>query len=175
MRFSILIMLLPFISFSQKEISVIINGSEITNPNECPFYVEFKTQKINLLDSNIYPILLELDSFYITANIYQVNFKSNSLKLMKMVKDSIAVRFDSVAESNEIGVFITHEKSTFRKFHIISLRDNCIYFINKTNSFVSCKGGPAYYLDGKAIYDEDSKTNRKIKRRQRKIKHKAGF
>lgn len=164
MKYFILLLMIPFISFAQNEIKVIIDENEISKISECPFYAEFDNQKVNLLDSNLFQVLIAQDSFFISGIIHEIDYKSNSLKLMRNVKDSIFVRLDSEVDESEVE-FLSGSWTDYLKIEIITMRDNCKYYIqsniHSTLSLLQCEIRPAYYLDGKAIYDEDPKENRK--------------
>lgn len=65
--------MIPFISFAQNEIKVIIDENEISKISECPFYAEFDNQKVNLLDSNLFQVLIAQDSFFISGIIHEID------------------------------------------------------------------------------------------------------
>ena len=177
MKFILLFLLTPLVSFSQNEITVLINGIEISNISDCPFYAEFDDQKVNLLDSSLFKTLLRQDSFFIVGSIQEINFKSNNLRLMKKIEDSIIIKFDSIATFEDIGILMSHgETEVYQKVEIITLRDNCIFYLGQNSRLRICTNHPAYYLNGKAVFDEDPKLNKKrkkqFKKSQKKAKHK---
>jgi len=170
-NYFILFLLVPFISFGQNEIKVIVNEHVISETSKCPFYAEFDNQKINLLDSNLFQILLVQDSFFISGVFDGIDFKSNSLKVMRKVKDSFMVRLDSALNETEVD-FYSGSWTDYKKIEIVTLRDHCYYYVQSNSEgnskLVRCEIGPAYFLEGKAIFDEDPKENRKRKKQFKK-------
>ncbi|MGB0871026.1 MAG: hypothetical protein ACPGSD_15650 [Flavobacteriales bacterium] len=170
-NYFILFLLVPFISFGQNEIKVIVNEHVISETSECPFYAEFDNQKINLLDSNLFQILMVQDSFFISGAFDSIYFKSNSLKLMRKVKDSIMVKLDTELNETEV-YFYSGSLTDYKKIEIVTMRDHCYYYVQSNSEGISklvqCIIGPAYFIEGKAIFDEDPKENRKRKKRFKK-------
>lgn len=176
MKMFYLLLLLPFYSYSQNEIRVFIDSVEITKAKDCPFYAEFGNSRRNLLDSNLYSILLEQDSFFITGNIFQKDYKSESLKLIRFIQDAIEIKFDSIVLLEKIKPTKHSSEPIFayRKFEINTIQYKYIQFESgnfKTNTFTL---KPAFYLKEEPIYFEKLKTNpsllKKYFRRLRKLK-----
>lgn len=175
MKFILLIFLTPLLSFSQNDISVLINGNKIENISECPFHAEFREQKYNLLESNLFQVLVAQDSFYISGVINEINFKSNSFKLIKKVKDSIIVSLNMDVKNSEDEIQIAFKNSIYHKIEIQTIRNNNTYYISSFIRSFSWSFKPAYYLDGKPIFDEDPKLNKELIKKHRKAKRRHTF
>ena len=178
MKFIFLIFLIPLLSFSQNDISVFVNGNKIENSSECPFYTEFGEHKINLLDSNLFQFLLVQDSFYINGVINEINFTSNSFKLFKKVKDSIIVSLTKNINKSEVGIQLACGNSIdsiYHKIEIQTIRNTNTFYISSFIRSFSYSFKPAYYLDGKPIFDEDPKLNKELIKKHRKEKRRHNF
>lgn len=175
MKFIFLTFLIPLLSFSQNDISVFLNGDKIENISECPFYAEFGVQKVNLLDSNIFQVLVAQDSFYISGVINEINFKSNSIKLIKKIKDSIIVSLNLDVKNSEDEIQIAFKNSIYHKIEIQTIINNNTFYISSFIRSFSYSFKPAYYLDGKPIFDEDPKLNKELIKKHRKAKRRHNF
>lgn len=166
-------MLLPLISFSQSEVSVSFNGVKVTQIEMCPFYVIIDDSSHNLLEPDMYTLLLKQDSFRIESSFDGFNFKSEKFGLVNKVKDHLIVEYHDSVSIQEAGLYVTHANNVlYSKIKISTLGDNCTYYINEEGFGSECSFGPAYYLNGKPVFHENPVINRKLKRKYRKWKSK---
>ena len=171
MRIALLFILIPFFSYSQSRIEFYLNDTIINDQSACFLYVNIDSNEYNLLDENLFSLLLDVDSFRVEGNIQGVEFKSSRLNIMKMVSDSLRVKCYFNIDGDKTGLRIRCAPTPkFHEVHIYSLRDDCTYYVSNWIRMQDCLLKPAYILDGKQIFDEVPEVNKTRKKAYRKRK-----
>jgi len=124
MKLTFLILLFPFFSYSQSRIEFYINDTIIQDKSDCFLYVKIDSIRYNLLDLNLYSLLLTVDSYKIEGIIQGIKFESSSFNIMKKVSDSLIVKYYYNVDSSETGISVrSMQTPTYHKVQINSLRD----------------------------------------------------
>lgn len=174
MKLTYLIILLPLLSFSQNNIKFYVNDTIILDKSDCFLSVNVDNVDHNLLDENLFGLLLTVDTFRIKGNLNGVKFESSQSNIMKKVPDSLVVKCYFNIDANKTGLRIRCAPTPlFHEIQIYSLRDSCKYFIADGYRIQKCSLKPAYFLDGKAVFDEVQIENKRRKKAYRKIKRKT--
>jgi hypothetical protein len=171
MKLVYLIILCPLLSFSQNNIKFYVNDTIIMDKSDSFLHVNIDSVEYNLLDENLFGLLLTVDSFRIYGNIQGVKFESSRLNIMKKVPDSLIVRCNLNIDADKTGLRIRCAPTPiFHEIQICSLRDDCNYFIANGYREQECSLKPAYYIDGKAVFDEVESMHKIRKRAYKKWK-----
>jgi|GEM_PF-5744874 len=168
----LIITFFPLLSFSQGnggKIEFYLNDSIIQDQSKCFLSVNIDSIEYNLLDENLFQLLLSVDSFKIEGNIQGVKFQSLSLNIMKNVSDSLIVKCLYNVDATEIGITVACGPTpVYHKIQIKSLRDDCTYYVSDAIRLEKCSLRPAYFLNEKPIFDEVKSENKRRKKAYRK-------
>ena len=171
MKITYLIILFPLLSYSQNNIKFYVNDTIMKDKSECFLNVNIDSIEYNLLEENLYELLLTVDSFRIHGKIQGVKFESSRLNIMKKVSDSLVVKCYLNIDAEKTGLRIRCAPTPiFHEIQIWSLRDDCNYYVSNSYRIQECYLKPAYFVDGKAVFDEVESVNKIRKKAYRKKK-----